>query len=70
MAKGKAGTTRTKATKRRRCDVCGAYGHMYEDCFLLEKSKEIEHAGIQVLPIEEIGMDNDEWEADGREAML
>jgi hypothetical protein len=70
MAKGKAGTTRTKATKRRRCDVCGAYGHMYEDCFLLEKSKEIEHAGIQALPIEEIVMDNDEWEADGREAML
>jgi len=29
MAKGKAGTKRTKATKRRRCDVCGLYGHVY-----------------------------------------
>jgi hypothetical protein len=53
LAKGKAGTTRMKATKRRRCDVCGAFGHMYEDCFLLEKSEEIEHAGIEVLPIED-----------------
>ena len=73
MAKGKAGTpTRTKAEKRRRCDVCGAYGHMYKDCFLLEKSEEIEHAGIHVLPIEEdIVMDDDEWEAaDGCEAPL
>jgi len=41
MAKGKGGTARTKATTRRRCDVCGVYGHMYEDCFLLEKSEEI-----------------------------
>jgi hypothetical protein len=73
MAKGKAGTpTRTKAEKRRRCDVCGVYGHMYKDCFLLEKSEEIEHAGIHVLPIEEdIVMDDDEWEAaDGCEAPL
>jgi hypothetical protein len=69
MAKGKADTTRTKAEKRRRCDVCGAYGHMYKDCFLLEKSEEIEHAGIHVLPIEDIVMDDDEWEAaDGCEA--
>jgi hypothetical protein len=60
MAKGKAGTTRTKAEKRRRCDGCGVYGHMYKDCFLLEKSEEIEHAGIHILPIEEIGMDDDE----------
>ena len=60
-----------KATKRRRCDVCGSYGHMYEDCFLLEKSEEIEHAGIHVLPIEDIVMDDDEWEAaDGCEAQL
>jgi hypothetical protein len=49
MAKGKGGTTKTKATKRRRCDVCGAYGHIYENCFLLEKSEEIEHAGMKVL---------------------
>jgi len=61
MAKGKGGTTRKKATKRRRCDVCGAYGHMYEDCFLLEK--------IHVLPIEGIVMRDDDW-ADGCEAPL
>ena len=69
MAKGKGGTTRTKATKRQRCDVCGAYGQMYENCFLLEKSEEIEHAGIQVLPIEETIRSNNEW-ADGDEAPL
>ena len=59
MAKGKGGTTRTKATKRRRCDVCGAYRHMYEE--------DIEHAGIHVLPIEDIVMSDDDW-ADGCEA--
>jgi len=69
MAKGKGGTTRKKATKRRRCDVCGAYGHMYEDCFLLEKSEEIDHAEIHVLPIEDIVMRVDDW-ADGCEAPL
>ncbi len=35
-----------RATKRQRCDVCGAYGHIYENCFLLEKSEEIEQ-GLQ-----------------------
>jgi hypothetical protein len=70
MAKGKGGTTKTKATKRRRCDVCGAYGHIYENCFLLEKSKEIEHEGMNVLPIEEIVMSDDDWVADGCEAPL
>jgi hypothetical protein len=64
-AKGKAGTYRTKATKRRRCDVCGAYGHMYEDCFLLKKSGDIEPTGIRAIPIEDIAMDDD-----GREYML
>ena len=63
--KGKAGTNRKKATKRQRCDVCGLYGHMYGDCFLLEKSEVIEHAGIHALLIEEIIMDDD-----GREAPL
>ena len=68
-AKGK-GTTKTKATKRRRCDVCGAYGHIYENCFLLEKSEEIERAGMNVLPIEEIVTSEDDWVADGYEAPL
>jgi hypothetical protein len=64
-AKAKAGTNRTKATKRWRCDLCGAYGHVYEDCFRLKKSGEIEHTGIRAIPIENIAMDDD-----GREAML
>lgn len=60
MAKGKGGNTRKKATKRRRCDVCGAYGHMFEECLFLDKSEETDHAGIHVLPIEEtITRDND-----------
>ena len=37
---------------------------------IVEKSEEIEPAGIHVLPIEDIVMDYDEWEADGREAPL
>ena len=69
MAKGEGGTTRKKVTKRRRCDVCGAYGHIYENCFLLEKSEEIERAGMNVLPIEEIAVSDDDW-ADGCEAPL
>ena len=59
-AKGKAGTNRTKAPKRRRCDVCGAYGHVYEYCFLLKKSGDIEPTGILcAIPIEDITMDDD-----------
>ncbi len=38
--------------------------------FLLEKSEEIEHAGMNVLPIEEIDMSDDDWVADGCEAPL
>ena len=57
--------------------MCGAYGHIYENCFLLEKSEEIERAGtnvlpieeIDVLPIEEIDLSDDDW-ADGCEAPL
>ena len=49
--------------------MCGAYGHIYKNCFLLEKSEEIEHAGMNVLPIEEIVISDDDW-ADGCEAPL
>jgi len=55
--------------QKARTDVCGAYGHMYEDCFILEKSEEIEHAGIHVVPIEDIVMNDDDW-ADGCELPL
>ena len=50
--------------------MCGAYGHIYGNCFLLEKSEEIERAGMNVLPIEEIVMSEDDWVADGCEAPL
>ena len=45
-------------------------GHIYENCFLLEKSEEIERAGMDVLPIDEIVMSEDDWVADGYEAPL
>jgi hypothetical protein len=35
----------------------------------LEKSEEIEHAGMKVLPIEEIVISDDDW-ADGYEMPL
>jgi len=71
MAKGKGGNTPKKGTKRRRCDVCGAYGHTFEECLLLEKSEEPDHAGINVLPIEETGTRNhDGAEEDGLEMAI
>jgi hypothetical protein len=36
----------------------------------LEKSEEIERAGMNVLPIEEIVMSEDDWVGDGYEAPL
>jgi hypothetical protein len=52
MAKGKAGTKRTKATNRQRCMVCGKYGHKYKDCWLLENSEDTEPVGVvDTLPI-------------------
>jgi hypothetical protein len=66
MAKGKAGTKRTKATKRLRCMVCGKYGHKYEDCWLLEKS--VGTAGelvvVDTLPIAD-NIDDDGKESSG-----
>jgi hypothetical protein len=35
-----SGTKRTKATKRRRCMVCGKFGHDSDCCWLLEKSED------------------------------
>ena len=51
MAKGKAGTKGTIATKRQRCMVCGKYRHKYKDCWLLEKSKDTEPVVVDTLPI-------------------
>ena len=50
--------------------MCGSYRHAYGDFFLLEKSEEIEHAGMNVLPIEDIVMSDEDWVADGCEAPL
>ena len=38
--------------------------------FSMEKSEEIERAGMNVLPIEEIVVSDDDWVADGCEAPL
>ncbi len=65
MAKGKAGSKRTKATKRQRCMVCGKYGYKYEDCQLLEKSEDTEPVGVvDTLPIA------DNIDKDGKEASV
>ena len=67
MSKGKkGGNSAKKGAKRRRCDVCGAYGHTFEECLLLEKSEEQDHDGINVLPIEETRTSNSDGE-DGNE---
>jgi hypothetical protein len=62
MVKGKAGTKKTKATKRQRCMVCGKYGHKYKDCWLLEKSEDTEPVVVDTLPITD-NIDNDGKEA-------
>ncbi len=42
MAKGKPGAKRGSATKRRRCVVCGKFGHEFEGCWLLDKRNNME----------------------------
>ncbi len=49
MAKGKAGTNRTKATKRRRCDVCGSYGHVYGDFFYWRRVRKLSMQGYMLF---------------------
>ena len=68
MAKGKGSTTIKKAEKKRRCDVCGAYGHTYKDCVLLEKIEEMDTGEIDVQPIEDAIMRDNVWsDEDGLE---
>jgi hypothetical protein len=56
MAKGKPGVKRGSATKRRRCVVCGKFGHEFEGCWLLDKGNIMEEGVVHTLPIaEEMG---------------
>jgi hypothetical protein len=56
VAKGKPGANRGSATKRRRCVVCGKFGHEFERCWLLDKGDNMEEAVVHTLPIaEEMG---------------
>jgi hypothetical protein len=63
LAKGKPGAKRVSATKRRRCLVCGKFGHDSDRIWLLEKGENLEPAVVHTLPIaEEIddeGKDNE-----------
>ena len=53
MAKGKPGAKRVSATKRRRCLVCGKFGHDSEGYWLLEKRENLEPVVVHTLPIAE-----------------
>ena len=54
------------ATKRRRCIVCGKFGHDSEGCWLLEKGENLEPAVVHTLPIAK-KMEMDEEGNDGEE---
>ena len=68
MAKGKPGAKRGSATKRRRCVVCGKFGHEFEGCWLLDKGNNTQEAVVRTLPIaDEMGtMDDTTNDDEGR----
>ena len=53
MAKGKPGAKWVSTTKRRRCLVCGKFGHDSEGYWLLEKRENLEPVVVHTLPIAE-----------------
>ena len=44
-----AGTNRTKATKRRRCNVCGSCGHVYGDFFYWRRVRKLSMQGYMLF---------------------
>jgi hypothetical protein len=72
MEKGKPGAKRGSATKRRRCAVCGKFGHEFEGCWLLDKGNNTEEAVVHTLPIaDEIGtMDDTTNDDEGKEGAV
>ncbi len=72
MAKGKPGAKRGSATKRRRCIVCGKFGHEFEGCWMLDIGNNMEEAVVHTLPIaEEMGtMDDTTNDDKGKEGAV
>jgi hypothetical protein len=69
MAKGKPGVKRTPETKRRRCIVCGKFGHDSEGCWLLEKGDNPQPVVVDTLPIAE-GIEDKEKGDKGKEGLV
>jgi hypothetical protein len=72
MTKGKPGAKRGSPTKRRRCVVCGKFGHEFKGCWLLDKGNNMEEAVLHTLPIaEDMGpMDDTTTGNEGKEGAV